>query len=793
MQRERGVQRVLYKIYMSEYKQLKFEPGAMSIVQMGEELIGHPTTAINELVKNSYDADADKCWVYTEYNKDAQKNFLIIKDNGLGMDSSTLFGDWLKPSVSSKRDEDKGKRKSLIYERRYLGSKGIGRLASMALGQILTVVTKKSTEPDYNWLKIDREQFKKGGLLNEISFPGGIISDFINLFSDEENLKHFGLEKNDSLVHLLKKYPFNNFKEGTMIIVQNLDDSIRSIVEEEFNIKEIDETTIFKSLRDLITPLKLNIEIQEELVQERILDKSLKIDNGSSSFDLFYGINLIEGDTEKAIDFILVEASKILSFYDYRVVGKVTAGYEVIGKYICQRKIERKVEDLQLESTFVLSPEEREVRKIEELDTDNYEVTVGEYYFDFRVYDLDDDVKDEMVKRLKVKGRREATQTFSKYLGVKITKNGFGVKPYGEDGQDWLGLGGKRVNKHIVSIGPNQIIGYTFLYSPQNDALNEKTNREGFFESKAFVNFKKTIGAILEDLGRRRAVHRAFHNLGRKISSRLDRPDSEQFLEFITNNSNDEDLIAKTKEFVKDTNTALDNMQDSLTFSQRLASLGMGLELLFHEISQPITSIGGTVNSLYNNFKDIQDEILKLKLEKRAGTIRTAVDTLDVLKESLRPAIGKSMPKEFLIVDTFQKVCHLFENQFNDYNVRLEIHPNAFGKKIKAFEYIFWISFLNIVNNAMYWLKDSQLEKCIVFKYEEPNTFIISNTGPLILFSNDIEEIFDYGVTSRKERNATGLGLAFARSLLSAIDWEIHAENSPSGPEFYITQTILKK
>ena len=37
---------------MISKRDLKFMSGAMSITQMGEEQIGHPSTAINELVKN---------------------------------------------------------------------------------------------------------------------------------------------------------------------------------------------------------------------------------------------------------------------------------------------------------------------------------------------------------------------------------------------------------------------------------------------------------------------------------------------------------------------------------------------------------------------------------------------------------------------------------------------------------------------------------------------------------------------------------------------------------------------
>ena len=76
-------------------KRHSFEPGAMSIIQMGEELIGHPSTAINELVKNGYDADAQNCHVYFHYSTTKEETFAIIKDDGNGMDFETLFGDWL--------------------------------------------------------------------------------------------------------------------------------------------------------------------------------------------------------------------------------------------------------------------------------------------------------------------------------------------------------------------------------------------------------------------------------------------------------------------------------------------------------------------------------------------------------------------------------------------------------------------------------------------------------------------------------------------------------------------------
>ncbi|WP_181896429.1 sensor histidine kinase [Seonamhaeicola aphaedonensis] len=759
----------------------------MSIIQMGEELIGHPSTAVNELVKNSYDADAGKCWVYTQYDKNPQKNFILLMDNGLGMDSGTLFGDWLKPSKSSKRNEDQSLRRSTIYNRRFLGSKGIGRLAAMALGRHLTVISKQNNENAYNWIRIDRENFRNESLLKLVDFPGGQIENYQELFRDTEILEESKLKINGNLINLLKNQPFNSFNEGTLVVIQDVDSSLRNLIEEEFKVLDLEQTSMFKSLRDLITPLKLNNKIQEELLEIDIIDEKLKIDNGEGTFELFYGINFIKDQKKGETSFIEIEPSKILDHFDYRVFGKAFKDGSVKAQYLCNRFAEDSYEKtLEIPSTFNLSQEEKDVRKLDEIEDENKDqkkVGVGEFYFDIRVYDLDFDAKDKMVKLLNASGRREASATFTKYLGLRISKNGFGVKPYGEEEHDWMGLGAKRVQKHIVTIGPNQIIGNIFLYSPQNDGLKEKTNREGFYESREFMNFKKIIAGVLETTGRERAKYRLKHNLGRKTKNKLDRPDTEKFIQYVLGNSQDEKLISKAKEFVLETNDALDNMEDSLSFSQRLASLGTGLELVYHELSQPLSVLGTVKSSLHKNTVKLPDEKIKQLFSKRIDNMQGAITLLEELKNSLQPAIGRSTKKNFKPVETFKKVCHLFERIFEDSNIILEIKNKNLDYEIKGLEYLFWISFLNILNNAVYWLQNVE-KRYIVFEINDEE-IIVSNTGPKIP-EDDLEVIFEYGITSKKEKNATGLGLAFTRNMLSSDKWKIWAENRSYGPAFHI-------
>ena len=780
---------------MIDHKKLKFVSGAMSIIQMGEEQIGHPSTAINELVKNGYDADADKCWVYTQYDIDSNKNFLIIKDNGLGMKSDTLFEDWLITSRSSKRDDDRSNRKSLIYERRYLGSKGIGRLAAMALGRYLTVVTKQANDLEYSWIRIDRELFRVDSLLDKVDFPGGTTNDFNLLFSDEELLKENDLAKNGVLLNILNSEPFNSFNEGTMIVLQDVDDSVKGIIEEEVNLKDIEATTFYKSLVDLITPLKQNTLIQKELVKEGIIKEENKIDNGSGTFELFYGLNFIKNQVKGKIDFIEIETSKIFEYYDYRIFGKVTANNKVDGKYICKRLGEEgSPENFEIEPEYLLSDEDLNKRKeitFDDIPTKYKDTKLGEFYFDIRIYDLDEDSKQKMVKLLKTAGRREATAIMSRYLGLKVSKNGFGVKPYGEEEQDWLGLGAQRVKKHIVSIGPNQILGYTFLYSPENDGLSEKTNREGFFENKAFIVFKKSITGILEEAGRRRAKYRLIHNLGLKkgsVKNRFERPDSEKFIQYLAEKSNnDPELMKLTQEFVTETNTSLDNMQETLTLSQRLATLGTSLELIYHELAQPISAIGGDVSLLKLKVRHIQDNDLRNDFIQRIGNIDLSLEAMDELKDSLQPAIGKGRHKTFKPIETFKKVLHLFRDKIEQDGIIVNISSSLESLEIKEVEYPFWVSFLNIINNSIYWLQYTHTNKIINFEYKEPSTFIISNTSPKIE-EDELEIIFEYGITGKKERNATGLGLAFTRNMLDNIDWQITSENKSYGPAFYITK-----
>lgn len=773
-------------------QEYNFDPGAMVIVQMGEQLIGHPSTAIGELVKNGYDADATECYVYIHTDHDPDNTFLIIHDTGLGMDQSVLFGNWLRPSISSKRGPKDSDKKSQIFERNYLGSKGIGRLAAMALGRYVTVVTKTSGTQGYSWLKIDREAFKTEQGVSEVTFPGGSITDNPGqLFTTETPFsdKRPNPKLNPELIGFLEHPLFSQFSEGTLIVIEQVDESLRTVMDDERADSglSIADTTFIKALRELVTPLELNSIVQNELLELDIIPEEVKIAREESSFTLFYGTNDFESE---AGIFIEVEPVSILHNYDYRMIGMVSADSTVTGYYFCRRLGENPEikERFMLANSYVLEEKAKDSarRRLEAIPDSLVDAQTGTFFFDLRVYDREMDALGKLGAALSLTKTKQIRETLDRYLGFRISKNGFGVKPYGEEQKDWLGINMLRVQDPAHTIGVNQILGNVFLYSPQNDGLSEKTNREGFFENKAFITFKKILRGVLTDLGQRRYNYRVRFNIGRKTPVVENGPDFDSFLEFIESKTEDPEIRDRSKKIVSDAANTVQNLQSSLTLSQRLASLGSGLELVYHELAQPLSVMGSSHLSLESGSQRLTDIELRDRFLEETSALKLSIDALDTLKKSMQPAIGKSTPKDFKPYETFLKICYLYRKDFERLKIKVEPAEEWSDYSICEHEYVFWVTFLNLINNAVYWLSKIEDERIISFSIID-DAIVIANSSAQIL-PDQLENIFEYGVSTKKEAGSpgTGLGLSFSRSMLATNGWSIKASNTQLGPTFSI-------
>lgn len=139
-----------------------FTIDARALIHLGRESIKNHTTALIELVKNSYDADANV--VEIDIIAESENNYIRISDDGDGMTEQDIDDKWLRIGFSHKKKE----KSSSVKQRRKTGEKGIGRLSADRLGEVLEIKTKTETS-DVFGLKINWESFNQDGLdLSEI-------------------------------------------------------------------------------------------------------------------------------------------------------------------------------------------------------------------------------------------------------------------------------------------------------------------------------------------------------------------------------------------------------------------------------------------------------------------------------------------------------------------------------------------------------------------------------------------------------------------------------------------------
>lgn len=120
-------------------KQIRFSVDAGIINRLGKELVGRHETAVSELVKNAYDADATEVKLIFE-NAWQEGGKLLIEDNGVGMTRDQLINGFMRLSSSDKIHNPISDK----FNRTRAGRKGIGRFATQRLGNKLTIVTQTS-------------------------------------------------------------------------------------------------------------------------------------------------------------------------------------------------------------------------------------------------------------------------------------------------------------------------------------------------------------------------------------------------------------------------------------------------------------------------------------------------------------------------------------------------------------------------------------------------------------------------------------------------------------------------
>lgn len=124
------------KLAEFDKEHVRFSIDGGLIDRLGNELVARQETAVSELVKNCYDADATHVTL-TFRNTDKIGGELLIEDNGTGMTEQQLRDGFMRISSSEKIKNPV----SAIYHRKRAGKKGIGRFSVQRLGRKLIIQT----------------------------------------------------------------------------------------------------------------------------------------------------------------------------------------------------------------------------------------------------------------------------------------------------------------------------------------------------------------------------------------------------------------------------------------------------------------------------------------------------------------------------------------------------------------------------------------------------------------------------------------------------------------------------
>lgn len=213
---------------------VRFTVDAGLISRLGRELVAKQETAVSELVKNAYDADAINVWLtFIDCNEPGGR--LIITDNGHGMTREQLINGFMRLSSTDKIHNPLSPK----FRRTRAGKKGIGRFAAQRLGEKLIIFTQ--TKDSLRTLKVEINWFKYQG-----------DQDLIHIANQIEELE-------------------KTSEEGTILIIEGL--------YEAWTLSQIQR--IYQYLVDLVQPFPLKkvkdqkvsdpgfaIEVQREIGNE---------------------------------------------------------------------------------------------------------------------------------------------------------------------------------------------------------------------------------------------------------------------------------------------------------------------------------------------------------------------------------------------------------------------------------------------------------------------------------------------------------------------------------------------
>jgi len=653
---------------------------------LGDELIRDTGIAVFELVKNAYDADASFCKT-TLFNVHDEKDpsaKIIIEDNGTGMDIITIRNVWLEPGTENRKKQRQRGNRTKKHNRLPLGEKGVGRFAVHKLGRDIELITRASGEKEVV-VNIDWSDFEKAKYLEDVG------------------------------IDVTERRPkiFTGSKTGTRIEISNL---------REMPWTRRRTRALYRSITSICSPFESPFSGPGKFKTDLLLQPELGWLKGLLKPEDVLG--------ESLFNFKGVISGKTLT-YDY--------------VFTPHRKLEaaEKRSVTECEMPVVINSEDPNTGKKQKETIDLSQYEIGDVRFNFHIFDLE-----PIVLKLTSSDPPGLKEFLKNNGGVRVYRDGMRVYDFGEPENDWLDLGGKRVNIPTSRIGNNQILGAVFVDLDSSKDLKEKTNREGFVENEAYLAFRKSIEFAVWQAQNERNMDKARI---RKFYSRTKK--KEPVLEDLTllrGEVKKRGLEKALMGYVDRIETQYRDVLDRLLVA---AGAGLNLAAVMHEIEKGIASLyeavsrGDSQRRLVTLAKRLSDMVDGLNwLTKKSGKSNVNASTL----------IGQAiLNSEFRFRGHGIKIV----NGIEDYD-----DPDF---EVKCSRRLIMTVLSNLIDNSIYWLdikgpKNKLLYLGTTYELNGLPAILVSDNGPGLI---DPPEYLVQPFITRKP-DGMGLGLHIADEIM---------------------------
>jgi signal transduction histidine kinase len=784
---------------------IPFTVSARTAKLIGQENFTNAEGAIIELVKNSYDADAKTALIIFDNVDESKANHSIyIIDNGHGMTEKIIKDKWMQIGT-----EDKLQNYTSEGGRIKTGAKGIGRFALDRLGRFTELrTTSKENKMSLLWA-VNWKDFETVGLsINQVKANLSVLSKFDisvylkNLFSDYK-----------PIMDVLNK---TNFATGTILEIKVLKDSW----------DEKDLKSLFDNLEVLVPPRE-QPEFSIFLFNTKNIN-DLGAVNTAYFDDYDYKVSADYSADEEQSLHVTITRNEL-------DVNALTDGYRELFDFEQMKKYPFRLKDFKAkEIEFNLTL--KDLKGFSSIDQDLLK-KIGE--FDFTFYFLKNRVSDDKsegdLKKYPYRSFVSANRVawLDKFGGVKIFRDGFRVRPYGEKGTDWLQLGerqaispqgaGQRLGAYRIR--PNQIAGTINISRISNPYFNDKSGREGIQENDVFVVFKNLLIEVINLFERDRNIV-MFHLselYNERFEDQKDRERAKAEAERILrekrareqskyrtpkNTTEAEELLASAAEKYEQ---ELEEKESEIRLLRSLASIGLIMSSSAHELKSLRQRIVPRTDYLTRELKKYISDKSLIRVNKddnpfyMIGLMKEEdlkiKHWLDYSLNSLKKDKRKRTNIDFN--DYFKKFKSTWKKSLETRGVQLILNgatnaPNS----IQAFEVDLDAVFNNLLTNSFEALKGIR-DKQINISWGKAGEFIQidftdNGRGLASEYKQTPSEIFNPYETSKRDNKGnivgTGLGLYIVKSIIDEYnDATIYIVPAQSGFQLRLTFPMRRK